>query len=196
MTKRMFDVLMGGASLLILAPLFVIVALAVKVGDWGPVFYRQERVGMGGRSFLIWKFRSMRVNAERFGSSFTCAGDPRVTRVGAVLRKTKLDELPQLFNVLTGEMSLVGPRPEVPKYVALYTTEQRRVLELKPGITDLASIEFRHEEEMLAAVPAPESFYLTYCIPRKIALNLKYAENASLWSDIGVILRTLVCIIR
>jgi len=196
MTKRIFDLLVSGVSLMALSPLLVVLAVFVKLGDGGPAFYRQERIGQGGRPFRIWKFRSMRENSDRGGPSITCAGDSRVTRIGRVLRKTKLDELPQLFNVFKGEMSLVGPRPEVAKYVALYSEEQRKVLALKPGITDVASIEFRNEEEILAASSDPESLYLAYCLPRKIALNLEYAAKASVWSDIRIVVRTLRCLLQ
>jgi lipopolysaccharide/colanic/teichoic acid biosynthesis glycosyltransferase len=147
--KRLFDIVFAAVGLVVLSPLLLLVAVAVKVSSRGPVLFRQERIGQGGRAFYIVKFRSMVANAENAGPSITPEGDPRVTRIGRFLRKTKLDELPQLWNVLVGEMSFVGPRPEVPKYVSQYTPEQRRVLELKPGITDLATLEFRKEEEML-----------------------------------------------
>jgi lipopolysaccharide/colanic/teichoic acid biosynthesis glycosyltransferase len=156
------------------------------------VFYRQERVGQGGRRFKIWKYRTMVVDADKLGPAVTKDGDPRITRVGRFLRKSKLDELPQLFNVLVGEMSLVGPRPEVPKYVDLYKAEQREILKLKPGITELATLKFRQEEELLGRAEDVESFYVEQCIPRKIELNLKYARRASLWSDTWLILQTLV----
>jgi lipopolysaccharide/colanic/teichoic acid biosynthesis glycosyltransferase len=164
----------------------------IKVADRGPVFFRQERVGQHGEVFRIWKFRTMVVNAERMGLSITARGDPRVTRLGKLLRKWKLDELPQFWNVLQGEMSLVGPRPEVPRYIGKYTEAQRRVLSLKPGITDIATLEFREEESLLSSSPDPERLYIDYCIPRKIELNLAYAAQASLWKDTLVILWTLI----
>ena len=191
MPKRLFDLFFAGCGLLMLSPGFLLLAALVKLADHGPVFFRQQRVGEEGRLFWILKFRSMVINAERAGLSVTKDGDPRITRLGRFLRKTKLDELPQLWNVLRGEMSFVGPRPEVPRYVAHYTEEQRRVLALKPGITDLATLEFRNEEELLLGVPDTERFYVEHCIPRKIELNLAYAETANLWEDIKIILRTL-----
>lgn len=196
MIKRSFDFIGASVGLLLVFPLLVTVAIAIKVGGRGPVFYRQERVGRNGRLFRIWKFRTMTVGADKVGPSITTSGDSRVTRVGRVLRQWKLDEIPQLLNVLVGEMSFVGPRPEVPKYVALYTAEQSRVLDLKPGITDLASVEFRDEEKLLAAAPEPESFYREYCIPKKIELNLQYAAIATVWSDVKLMLRTIGAIAR
>lgn len=189
--KRGLDVLGAGLGLLLLAPVAVLLGLLVKLSDGGPIFYGQIRVGRGGREFRIWKFRSMVVNADKLGIAVTKDADPRITRVGRFLRKTKLDELPQLWNVLAGEMSLVGPRPEVPRYVAKYTPEQRTILELKPGITDLASLLFRHEEALLRGVPDVESFYVRHCLPQKIELNREYAARAGLFQDIGIILRTV-----
>ncbi len=179
-------------GVLILSPLLVLLALLIKVSDGGPVFYRQTRIGQYGKPFRIWKFRSMVMNADRLGPGIGKDGDPRITRVGRFLRKTKLDDLPQLFNVLAGNMSLVGPRPEVPEYVAQYTPQQRQVLALIPGITDLASIEFRNEEEMLDAAADTESFYVSHCIPKKIALNLAYAARANVWEDVKIIVRTIL----
>ncbi len=149
MAKRAFDLFFSVVGLLVLSPVLLLVAIAVKLSSRGPVLFRQQRVGLGGERFWMLKFRSMVENAEDLGLGVTRDGDPRITAVGRFLRKTKLDELPQLWNVLVGEMSFVGPRPEVPRYVAQYTPEQRRVLELKPGITDLATLEFRKEEEIL-----------------------------------------------
>lgn len=191
MAKRGFDVLFAGIGLALTAPFFLAVWLLIRASDGGPGFYRQQRVGLHGRTFAIIKFRTMRVGADKAGPSITKAGDNRITAVGRWLRKTKLDELPQLWNVLCGDMSFVGPRPEVPKYVALYTREQRRVLELRPGITDEASVAFRDEEALLAAAANPEQYYVDYCIPKKIMLNLAYADRASLWRDVWVILRTI-----
>lgn len=175
-----------------MSPLLLLLGLAVRWSDGSPVFFRQERVGYEGRRFRIWKFRTMVVNAEQMGAAVTRDGDPRITRVGRFLRKTKLDELPQLFNVLVGEMSFVGPRPEVPKYVAQYTAQQAVILQLKPGITDLATLQFRNEEELLSEAMDTEQFYLEYCVPRKIQLNLQYARRSGLWSDTLIILRTLL----
>lgn len=198
--KRLFDLCFSIIGLIILSPLFLLLAIWVKVSDGGPVLFRQERVGLNGRRFWILKFRSMIVNAAAAGPSITRDGDARITRAGRILRKTKLDELPQLWNVMVGEMSFVGPRPEVSEYVAKYTAEERRVLALKPGITDLATLEFRNEEEMLREESRNrnvetgkelERFYLEYCVPRKIQLNLEYAQRANLLQDLRIILRTL-----
>jgi lipopolysaccharide/colanic/teichoic acid biosynthesis glycosyltransferase len=191
-TKRLFDVIFSASGLLILTPLLLLLALVIKLLDSGPVFFLQERVGKGGQRFKIWKFRTMVLDAPKLGRGITAGNDPRITPVGRWLRKTKCDELPQLWNVLRGEMSLVGPRPELPRYVALYTAEQRRVLELKPGITDLATLEFRSEEALLAGATDVEGFYVQECMPRKIRLNLLYASRASLWTDTKIIVRTIL----
>jgi lipopolysaccharide/colanic/teichoic acid biosynthesis glycosyltransferase len=189
--KRCYDLFFASVGLLALSPLFLLIALGVKWSDGGPVFYRQQRVGRHGRLFWIWKFRTMVVDADQRGLAITRDGDPRITPLGRVLRKTKLDELPQLANVWRGEMSFVGPRPEVPHYVARYTAAQREILNLKPGITDLATLEFRNEEELLRAAPDVERFYLEHCLPRKIELNLQYARQANLCRDTLIILQTL-----
>jgi lipopolysaccharide/colanic/teichoic acid biosynthesis glycosyltransferase len=191
MRKRLFDLFFSGCGLVVLSPVFLLLAILVKFSDGGPVLFRQQRAGQGGKLFWILKFRSMVANAERLGLSVTKDGDPRVTRIGRFLRKSKLDELPQLWNVFRNDMSLVGPRPEVPRYVARYTREQQRVLTLKPGITDPATLEFRNEEELLLAASDTERFYLDYCVPRKIELNLAYARRANLWEDTKIILRTI-----
>lgn len=194
MIKRCFDFVGAAVGLAILFPALLIVALVVKVADGGPVFYRQTRIGKNGRTFRIWKFRTMAIGADKLGPSITKSGDSRVTPIGRRLRKWKIDELPQLLNVLVGEMSLVGPRPEVPKYVAMYTADQRRVLDFKPGITDKASIEFRNEEALLATAEDPELLYRLFCIPRKIEINLEYALRASVLSDLRVIGATFFAI--
>ena len=194
--KRAFDFLASLLGLIILSPLFLLLAVIIKLEDGGPVFFRQKRVWQRGKKFRIWKFRTMVVNAEKLGGHLTVGRDPRITRVGYWLRKTKLDELPQLINVLLGEMSLVGPRPEVPKYVSLYTDDQRRVLELRPGITDPASIQFRDENELLAQVTDPEGYYREIVMPEKIRLNLEYAKRASFWTDLRVIFTTLSRLFR
>jgi len=190
--KRTYDVVFAALGLLILSPLLLLIAIVVKLSDGGPVFFLQRRIGQHGRPFWIWKFRTMVVGADKHGLSVTKAGDRRVTAVGRILRTTKLDELPQLWNVLHGEMSLVGPRPEVPGYVERYTPEQRQVLNLKPGMTDLASLEFRREEELLRNVADTERFYLEYCLPKKIELNLDYNRCANLWHDTRIILLSLI----
>ena len=211
--KRLFDLFFAAFGLVVLSPVFLLIGLVVGLSDPGPVLFSQERVGQWGKRFRMLKFRSMVTNASRTGLSLTRDGDPRVTRVGRFLRKTKLDELPQLWNVFRGDMSFVGPRPEVPEYVDRYTPEQRKVLSLKPGITDLATLEFRNEEELLSqakdgaleeghgeggeegraqrADVGVEEFYVQYCIPRKIELNLAYACRANVWEDFKIILRTL-----
>jgi lipopolysaccharide/colanic/teichoic acid biosynthesis glycosyltransferase len=189
--KRLYDVCFSFYGLVLLAPLFLLIAALVKMADGGDVFYRQARVGRGGRQFLIYKFRTMVSAAEKSGPSVTKNGDVRITWIGRILRKTKLDELPQLWNVLKGDMSLVGPRPEVPRYVRYYTPEQRVILWIKPGITDLASLCFRDEEALLANADNVEEFYIRYCIPRKIQLNLEYAGRANLFSDTWIILQTV-----
>jgi lipopolysaccharide/colanic/teichoic acid biosynthesis glycosyltransferase len=190
-TKRAFDVAGAGIGLLLLAPLFLAIALLVCGDDRGPVFFRQERIGYRGRPFRIWKFRTMVRDAQARGPLLTVGRDPRVTRVGAWLRRLKLDELPQLLNVLVGDMSLVGPRPEVARYVAAYDSAQRQVLELVPGITDEASIRYADESALLATGPDPEHLYVSEIMPAKIRLNLAYAAGATVWSDARVILATL-----
>jgi len=189
-------VLASAAGLVLLAPVFAVVALVIAATSPGPVFFRQVRVGRGGVPFRIYKFRSMRVDAEALGGQLTIRGDPRVTRVGALLRASKIDELPQLINVLVGDMSLVGPRPEVPRYVALYTPEQRRVLEVRPGITDPASIRYRDESAVLARAADPERAYVEEVLPHKLAINLAYLDRRSLASDVGVILATVWRLLR
>ena len=189
--KRSFDILFAALGLLVLSPLLLLLAIAVRLSSRGQVLFRQQRIGKDGRPFYIVKFRSMVENAEDLGLGVTRDGDPRITAMGRFLRKTKLDELPQLWNVVVGDMSFVGPRPEVPRYVEKYTAEQRRVLALKPGITDLATLEFRNEEELLRTVADTERFYLEYCVPRKIELNLAYAARANVWEDTKIILRTV-----
>src|SRR2546427_7582365 len=181
----------AGAGLVVLAPLLAVVAVLVKTEDGGPVFFRQERVGQRGRVFRMWKFRTMVADAAARGLPLTVGGDSRVTRIGAWLRRLKLDELPQLFNVLVGDMTLVGPRPEVPCYVASYDAEQRRVLELVPGVTDEASIRYVAESALLAAALEPERVYVSEIVPDKIRLNLAYAAHATVWTDLRVILATL-----
>lgn len=189
--KRLFDLLCSGLGLLLLAPLFLVVALIIKLRDNGPVFYKQQRIGYRGRPFRMWKFRTMVVNADKIGMSLTVGRDPRITPIGHLLRQTKLDELPQLINVFVGEMSLVGPRPEVEQYVRLYTPEQARVLEVPPGITDPASIKYSNESEVLAQCEDPEKAYIEQIMPEKIRLNLEYAARANVFTDLLVILRTL-----
>ena len=189
--RRAFDLLGAVLGLALLLPVFAVIACVIKLSDRGPVFYRQLRVGRGGRPFRIWKFRTMIQDADRVGSSLTVGADPRITRPGVWLRRWKLDELPQLLNVITGEMGFVGPRPEVPCFVDLYTSEQRKVLELRPGITDLASIAYRDENDLLRGLDDPETHYTSVILPEKIRMNLAYAAHATLWRDVKVILATL-----
>jgi lipopolysaccharide/colanic/teichoic acid biosynthesis glycosyltransferase len=196
MASRAFDLLAASLGLVVLSPLFLVVAIMIKLGSPGPVFFRQERVGRGGVPFRMHKFRSMRPDAEKHGGLLTVGADPRITRVGAFLRATKLDELPQLIDVVKGDMALVGPRPEVPRYVAHYTPEQRRVLDVRPGITDPASIRYRDESEVLAKAADPERTYVEEVMPHKLAINLEYQARRTLASDIGVIFATLARIVR
>lgn len=190
--KRVFDLVFATSGLVITAPLFAVAALSIKLEDGGPIFFRQNRVGYRGAIFRIWKFRTMVVEADRKGPQLTVAGDPRITTVGRWLRKCKLDELPQLLNVLAGEMSFVGPRPEVQKYVAMYNEDQRGVLMLVPGITDPASIRYYDEGNILALSQDPERRYVEDLMPEKISLNLLYAENATVVTDILVLVKTVV----
>ena len=193
--KRLFDILASGCGLLVLSPIFIIVAIWIKLDSPGPVFYRQTRVGRYNKDFRIFKFRSMRVGSDK-GSLVTIGGrDPRVTRSGYFIRKFKIDELPQLINVFTGDMSLVGPRPEVRHYVNYWTPEQMRVLDVRPGITDPASIRFRNENELLEKAQDPERYYIDVIMQEKIKLYLEYVEKSSFWYDIKLIFQTFKVII-
>jgi lipopolysaccharide/colanic/teichoic acid biosynthesis glycosyltransferase len=192
MAKRLFDLFASALGLLLLLLPGALVALAIRWDSPGPVFFRQERVGRFGRLFRIHKFRTMRADAEHQGGSLTVAEDARVTRVGALLRAHRLDELPQLIDVLRGDMSLVGPRPEVPRYVALYPAALReQVLSVRPGITDPASLAFRGEARQLAAADDPEREYVEVILPGKLALAADYATRATFWTDLGVMARSL-----
>lgn len=193
LVKRLFDLFWSIPGLILLSPLFLLVAAWIKMDSPGPVFFRQVRVGRFEKTFRIYKFRTMVVDADKRGLQLTTGKDPRITRPGEFLRKTKIDELPQLINVVKGEMSLVGPRPEVPKYVALYPEEAKTVIfSLRPGITDYAAILFRNENEILEGAADPEQMYVREILPRKIALYLKYADERSLWLDFRLILGTLL----
>jgi lipopolysaccharide/colanic/teichoic acid biosynthesis glycosyltransferase len=189
--KRLFDIVCAGAGILILLPVGLLIGVLIKLSDWGPMFYTQTRIGQFGRPFRIRKFRSMGVNADKVGLPVTQGEDRRITRIGRWLRRMKLDELPQLWNVLVGDMSFVGPRPEVPRYVERYTPEQREILEHKPGITDMATMLFRNEETLLRGTADVEQFYIRYCLPKKIELNRQYALRASVVQDLWIILQTL-----
>ncbi len=195
MIKRLFDILASLLGLLILSPILIIIAILIKIDSKGGVFYRQVRVGKNERDFRIYKFRTMRLNADRLGLLTVGGKDPRVTSIGYYLRKYKLDELPQLINVLIGQMSFVGPRPEVRQYVDLYTQEQRKVLEVRPGITDLASIAFRNENELLAKQDDPDKYYIEVIMPEKIRINLQYIAQKTFWTDITVIFKTFRAIL-
>jgi lipopolysaccharide/colanic/teichoic acid biosynthesis glycosyltransferase len=194
--KRLIDIVLSACGLVILLPLFACCAAMVKCNARGPVLYRQSRVGLNGRAFKILKFRSMRVDSDRNGLKLTVENDKRITSAGKILRKTKLDELPQLLNVLKGDMSLVGPRPEVLKYVNAYNADQLQVLTVKPGITDPASIIYRHEESLLAAQPDPESFYVHVHLPAKLQVNLSYLPNISFTNDLRIILQTVKAVMQ
>ncbi len=192
MIKRSFDIFASLLGLTLLWLPGLLVALWIKLDSRGPVFFRQERVGRFGRTFRIHKFRTMHVDAERLGGPLTVGTDARVTRAGRWLRAHRLDELPQLIDVLRGEMSLVGPRPEVPRYVALYPAALReRVLAVRPGITDPASLAFRDEAELLAAAADPEREYVEVILPKKLVQAADYAMHANLWTDLGVVARSL-----
>lgn len=194
--KRIFDIVMSGLGLICLSPLFLVLAVWIKCDSVGPVFYRQVRVGRGNKDFRLFKFRSMRPDSDKLGLITVGGHDPRVTRSGYYIRKYKLDEFPQLINVFVGDMSLVGPRPEVRKYVDLYTPEQLRVLNVRPGITSLASIRYRNENEILDKADDPDKAYVEQIMPDKIAIDLEYVENASLTNDIKLIFKTFGEIIR
>ncbi|TKJ28405.1 MAG: glycosyl transferase [Chloroflexi bacterium B3_Chlor] len=194
MAKRILDVVVSGLGLALLSPLMLALAVCIKLDSRGPVLYRGRRVGKDGELFQMYKFRTMVVEADRIGPVVTYREDPRITRVGGFLRRTKLDELPQLINVLKGEMSLVGPRPEDPSYVAHYTAEQRKVLRVKPGVTGPTQLEYRDEALMLEARTADEH-YLTEIMPEKLELDLLYVHNRSLALDIKILWQTAVTLI-
>ena len=190
--KRIFDIICSGLGLVILSPFLLFVAIRIKMGSDGPVFFKQIRVGEKGKEFEILKFRTMVVDAEKLGRQITVGNDNRITKIGAFLRKYKIDELPQLINVFKGDMSLVGPRPEVPRYVKMYTEEQRKVLDVKPGITDLASIRYRDENELLGKAENPDEFYINTIMPDKLALNMEYINKSNIFFDIYIILKTIL----
>lgn len=196
MMKRLFDMMASGCGLLFFSPVFIVMALWIKLDSEGPVFYRQVRVGRNNRDFRIFKFRSMRLGSDK-GSLVTIGGrDPRITRSGYFIRKFKLDELPQLINVLLGDMSLVGPRPEVRHYVNYWTPEQMHVLDVRPGITDPASIKFRNENELMEKATDPEDYYIHVIMQEKIKLYLEYVQNANFWYDIKLIFQTFWVIVK
>ena len=195
--KRLFDFIASFYGLILLAPIFVLAALWIKIDSRGPIFFRQERVGFQGVLFRIHKFRTMVLDAEKKGKQITVGADSRITTVGGFLRKYKLDELPQLLDVLVGDMSLVGPRPEVPKYIDCYSDDEKYdVLSVKPGITDNASIEFRDENELLASSDDPEATYINEVLPKKIALYRQYVRERSFFGDVAIIFKTIFLIIK
>ena len=194
--KRLFDIVASGCGLLVLSPVFIVVAIWIKLDSRGPVFYRQVRVGYKNKDFRIFKFRSMRIGSDK-GSLVTIGGrDPRITRSGYFIRKYKLDELPQLINVFIGDMSLVGPRPEVRHYVDYWTPEQMHVRDVRPGSTSPVSIKFRNENELMGQAEDPEDYYINVIMQEKIRLYLEYVENASFWYDIKLIFQTFWVIVK
>jgi len=188
--KRALDLLVAVPALVVVSPVLAVVAVLIRRKDGGPAIYASKRVGKDGRPFRMYKFRTMVVDAERIGGPSTAADDPRLTRIGERLRRYKLDEVPQLWNVVRGEMSLVGPRPEVPAYVDLYTPNERRLLSVKPGITDWASIRFRDEGEILRGAADPEQAYMERIRPAKVQLGLEYVRRQSFWIDLAILAAT------
>jgi lipopolysaccharide/colanic/teichoic acid biosynthesis glycosyltransferase len=196
MIKRLFDIVFALVMLVLLLPLFLLLACWVSLDSRGGVFFGQDRVGLGGRHFKLWKFRTMRPQSEISGQLTVGSSDSRITGAGYFLRKFKVDELPQLWNVLRGEMSVVGPRPEVPRYVAHYTNEQRAVLNVRPGITDYASLQYFDESDLLAQSQNPEETYIKEILPTKLRLNLIYIQSRSFWGDLRIIALTGLRIFR
>lgn len=197
MIKRLFDFCASGVGLILLSPILLLIAALIRLDSHGPIFFRQERVGQFGRLFKIHKFRTMVVDAEALGMQITVGVDPRITKVGELLRRYKLDELPQLIDVLFGDMSLVGPRPEVPRYVACYPQELRElVLSVRPGITDRASIEYKDESKILGCATDPHQAYVNEVLPIKLGYYAEYVRNRSLLGDIGIIISTIQAIAR
>jgi len=190
--KRVFDAIISSLGLLLLGPVFLIVALMIKLDSRGPVFFKQARIGRAFRSFFIYKFRTMIADAASRGGTLTVGSDPRITRLGAVLRTTKIDEIPQLINILKGDMSFVGPRPEVPEFVELFRSDYEEILRVRPGLTDLASLKYRNEAMTLAQAEDPHEDYLKRVLPDKIRLAKEYIRRSSFLFDLGLIIKTLV----
>ena len=195
MIKRIFDIVFSFAGLIILSPVYIVIAIFIKLDSKGPVLYKQTRVGRNNKDFKLLKFRTMNPDSDSKGLLTVGGRDPRITKTGYYLRKFKLDEFPQLINVLYGEMSFVGPRPEVRKYVDLYTEDQKKVLDVSPGITDVASIKYKNENDLLEKAEDPEKYYIEKIMPDKIKLNLEYINERSFFKDFKVILRTLSAVI-
>jgi lipopolysaccharide/colanic/teichoic acid biosynthesis glycosyltransferase len=196
MIKRLFDIVFSGIMLVLFAPLFLVLALCIALDSKGGVLFGQERVGLNGQLFKLWKFRTMHPQAEQKGQLTVGSADKRITRAGYYLRKYKVDELPQLWNVFRGDMSVVGPRPEVPRYVALYSIEQRKVLQVRPGITDYASLRYFEESDLLASSANPEETYVHVIMPAKLQLNADYVKSRTFWGDIWIILLTGLRIVK
>jgi lipopolysaccharide/colanic/teichoic acid biosynthesis glycosyltransferase len=194
--KRFLDFTLAALGLLVLALLFAVVAILIRLTSAGPVFFKQERMGRGFRPFLIYKFRTMVWHAPEQGALITAGKDARITPVGGILRRAKIDELPQLINVLKGEMSFVGPRPEVRKYAEMFRRDYEEILQIKPGITDLASLKYRHESELLGQSENPEQQYLQEILPDKIRLNKEYRRRSSFLFDLGVIWKTVMKLVH
>jgi lipopolysaccharide/colanic/teichoic acid biosynthesis glycosyltransferase len=193
--KRVFDIAAAAAGLVLAVPLFVVIAVLIKLDSRGPIFFTQERIGLRFRRFRIYKFRTMVQNAAA-GAPITCGADPRVTRVGRLLRGTKLDELPQLINILAGEMSVVGPRPELPRYVELFRKDYSEILNVRPGLTDFASLKYRDEATLLGRSANPQEEYVRRILPDKIGLARQYIQDSSFLTDLALIFRTLIRIGR
>jgi lipopolysaccharide/colanic/teichoic acid biosynthesis glycosyltransferase len=194
MSKRFIDITISLLALILLAPVFLILAVVIKLTSRGPVFYKGRRVGRGGEIFLMHKFRSMVVNADQMGTDLTPHGDPRVTKVGRFLRRTKVDEIPQIIDILRGKMSLVGPRPESPLYARYYDERQKHVLSVRPGMLGPAQIKYRHEELMLKDKEDPDAYYIRELMPRKLEIDLDYVENMSFLLDVGILFKSLLAV--
>jgi lipopolysaccharide/colanic/teichoic acid biosynthesis glycosyltransferase len=194
--KRLFDLMMATIGLLLLGPVLLLIALLIKLDSSGPIFFRQERIGKQLRPFFIYKFRTMAFDALHKGGLITVDADPRITRLGRILRKMKIDELPQLFNILKGEMSFVGPRPEVPRYVELFRQDYEEILTVLPGLTDLASLQYRDEAEMLRDTKNPEEEYIRRILPDKIKLAKEYLQRSSFYFDITLIFKTILALMK
>jgi len=193
--KRLLDLALTVTALLVLSPVLLLVALLVVLDSKGPAIYKQQRIGKNGKPFWLYKFRTMKTHSDKQGLLTVGERDPRITRLGYSLRKLKLDELPQLWNVLVGDMSIVGPRPEVAKYVNMYNDRQRKVLDVRPGLTDPASLEYFEENKIIASFDHPEEAYIQIVMPRKLELNLEYLERRNFFTDLFIMVRTLMRVV-